>query len=162
MVIFPLLSNPGDHIVHDIKGIPMMLFSGKPLSKAHQWFFRWLWLLYSLVLTLQYQFPCYFWLKITVAKESLSPGTSVLMTDTLIDKLSEWLRVRQINDTGGSHLSWIFWEHENLSASASIYIKLCKEKDWQKIQAKWESGLTTVWLKWDPHVLTDRYSQLHL
>ena len=48
-----------------------------------------------------------------------------------------------------------FWEHENLSGlSVLIYIKLYKEKQtkqlWQKIQAKWESGLTAVCLKWDP------------
>ena len=52
----------------------------------------------------------------------------------------------------------IFWEHENLSGlSVLIYIKLYNEKEKNKtilvkIQAKWESGLTAVWLKRDPHV----------
>ena len=34
------------------------------------------------------------------------------------------------------------------------YIKLYKEKEKKlaKIQAKWESSLTAVWLKWDPPV----------
>ena len=60
--------------------------------------------------------------------------------------------------TGGSCLSQIFWEHENLSGLSviqiiiTIYIKLCKEKDWEKIWAKWESGLTAVELKQDPPV----------
>ena len=36
--------------------------------------------------------------------------------------------------------------------SVLIDIKLYKEKFWQKIQAKWEYGLTTVWLKQDPPV----------
>ena len=63
-----------------------------------------------------------------------------------------------ISYTGGSHLSQIFWEHEILSCISVIwliYIKLYKEKEkenWQKIQAKWESGLTAVWLKQDPPV----------
>ena len=59
-------------------------------------------------------------------------------------------------NTGGSHLSRIFWEHENLfglSVIRLIYIKLYKEKErknWQKIRAKRESGLTAVRLKRDP------------
>ena len=63
--------------------------------------------------------------------------------------------------TGGSYLRWIFWEHENLSGlSVLIYIKLYKEKEknkqfWQKILAKQESGLTTVWLQQDPPVLAN-------
>ena len=66
-----------------------------------------------------------------------------------------------VQSTGGSHLSQIFWEHENLSGLSVIWhinIKLYKEKEkefWQKIQAKQESGLTTVWLKWDPPVYED-------
>ena len=61
------------------------------------------------------------------------------------------------DSTGGSHLSQIFWEHENLSSLSVIwliYIKLYrrKEKNWQKIQAKWESGLTVVSLKRDPPI----------
>ena len=61
--------------------------------------------------------------------------------------------------TGGSHLSQIFWEHENQSSLLVIqliYIKLYRKKEtkfWRKkIWAKGESGLTTVWLKWDPPV----------
>ena len=61
--------------------------------------------------------------------------------------------------TGGSRLSQIFWEHENQSSLLVIrliYIKLYRKKEtkfWRKkIRAKWESGLTTVWLKWDPPV----------
>ena len=62
-----------------------------------------------------------------------------------------------ISVTGGSCLSWIFWEHENLSCLSVIwliYIKLYRKKgkNWQKIWAKQDSGLTAVWLKWDPHV----------
>ena len=39
--------------------------------------------------------------------------------------------------TSGSHLSWIFWEHENLSGlSVLIYIKLYKEKEKKTILAK--------------------------
>ena len=59
---------------------------------------------------------------------------------------------------GGSHLSQIFWEHENqssLSVIWLIYIKLYRKKEtkfWKKIRAKWESGLTAVQLKWDPPV----------
>ena len=51
-----------------------------------------------------------------------------------------------------------FWEHENQSGLLVIwliYIKLYRKKEkqiWGKIQAKRESGLTTVWLKWDPPV----------
>ena len=65
-----------------------------------------------------------------------------------------------IFSTGGSHLSQIFWEHENLFGLSVIwlmYIKLYRKrvtKVWQKIQTKWESGLTTVWLKWDPPVFS--------
>ena len=61
--------------------------------------------------------------------------------------------------TGGSHLSQIFWEHENQSSLLVIwliYIKLYRKKGNQilekKIRAKWESSLTAVWLKWDPPV----------
>ena len=35
-------------------------------------------------------------------------------------------------NTGGSHLSWIFWEHDNISGLSVIwliYIKLYKEKE---------------------------------
>ena len=51
-----------------------------------------------------------------------------------------------------------FWEHKNLSSlSVLLYIiTLYKEKEkqfWQKIWAKWESSLTTVWLKQDPPVI---------
>ena len=59
--------------------------------------------------------------------------------------------------TGGICLCQIFWEHVNLFGlsviwliSTKMYIKLYIL--WQKIQAKWESGLTTVQLKWDPPV----------
>ena len=39
--------------------------------------------------------------------------------------------------TGGSRLSWIVWEHENLSAlSVLIYIKLYKEKEKKKKKKK--------------------------
>ena len=61
--------------------------------------------------------------------------------------------------TGGSCLSWIFWEHENLSGLSVIwliYIKLYNKKETkfcQKIRAKWESGLSAVQLKWDPPVV---------
>ena len=60
--------------------------------------------------------------------------------------------------TGRSYLSWIFWDHENVSSLSVIwliYMKLYKEQAiqiWQNIQAKWESGLSAVWLKWDPPV----------
>ena len=53
--------------------------------------------------------------------------------------------------TGGSCLSQSFWEHEILSGLSGIqliYIKLYKEKE-KEIQAKQESGLTAVRLKWD-------------
>ena len=49
-----------------------------------------------------------------------------------------------------------FWEHENLSGLSVIQfteltcIKLIKL--YQKIQAKWESSLTAVRLKWYPPV----------
>ena len=68
--------------------------------------------------------------------------------------------------TGGSYLSQIFWEHETLSGLLVIwliYIKLYKEKEkkiWQKIWAKWESGLTDVQLKWDPPVMVYRWVPL--
>ena len=51
-----------------------------------------------------------------------------------------------------------FWEHENLSSLSIIWLisTIYKEKEkkqfWQNIWAKQESGLTTVWLKWDPPV----------
>ena len=69
--------------------------------------------------------------------------------------------------TGGSCLSWIFGEHENLSDLSVIwliYIKLYRKKEkkiWQKIWAKWESSLTTVWLKWDPPVCTTQSILMH-
>ena len=71
--------------------------------------------------------------------------------------------------TGGSHLSQIFWEHENLSCLSVIqliYIKLPQEKGkkiGKKIWAKQESGLTAVWLKWDLPVLgfDDPYTSLN-
>ena len=62
--------------------------------------------------------------------------------------------------TGGSHLSQIFWEHENLSqlkhylAYPIIIISLFIQRNLAtKIQAKQESGLTAVQLKQDPPVL---------
>ena len=61
--------------------------------------------------------------------------------------------------TGGSCLSWIFWEHENQSGLLVIrliYIKLYRKKEtkfWKKIWAKWESSLTAVQLKQDPPVI---------
>ena len=59
---------------------------------------------------------------------------------------------------GGSHLSWIFWEHENLSGlSVLISIILYKTSFGKKNWAKWESGLTTVWLKWELPVLIVGY-----
>ena len=61
--------------------------------------------------------------------------------------------------TGGSCLSQIFWEHENLVwlkhylAYPIIIISLIIQRNLAtKIWAKRESGLTTVWLKWDPPV----------
>ena len=60
--------------------------------------------------------------------------------------------------TGSSHLSQIFWEHENLSDSWVIHIISTlmytnyTKFFWQKIWVKWESSLTTVWLNWDPPV----------
>ena len=60
--------------------------------------------------------------------------------------------------TGGSHLSRIFWEHENQSSLLVIWLiynKLYRKKEtkfWKKIWAKWESGLTVVQLKQDPPV----------
>ena len=62
--------------------------------------------------------------------------------------------------TGGSRLSWIFWEHENQSGLLVIwliYIKLYRKREtkfWKKIWAKRESGLTAVQLKGDPPVIT--------
>ena len=57
--------------------------------------------------------------------------------------------------TGGSHLSQIFWEHENLSGlSVLIYMSHGPVGFWQKIWAKLESGLTAEWLKWNPPVLS--------
>ena len=63
--------------------------------------------------------------------------------------------------TGGSRLSWIFWEHENLSGLSIIrliqllLISLIRQRNLaEKIQAKRESSLTTVRLKWDPPVLS--------
>ena len=64
--------------------------------------------------------------------------------------------------TGGSRLSQIFWEHENQSGLLVIqliYIKLYRKKEtkfWKKIQAKWESSLTAVWLKRDPPVTSKK------
>ena len=49
--------------------------------------------------------------------------------------------------TGGSHLGWIFWEHENLSGLSVLYTRKRKKQFWQKIWAKQESGFTAVWLK---------------
>ena len=60
--------------------------------------------------------------------------------------------------TGGSCLSQIFWEHENLSGLSVIwlftlnYTRKRKKYFWPKFQAQQKSGLTAVWLKWDPHV----------
>ena len=71
--------------------------------------------------------------------------------------LSDFLSRQDI--TGGSRLSRIFWEHENQSGLLVIrliYIKLYRKKEtkfWEKIQAKWESGLTAVRLKRDPPVV---------
>ena len=64
-------------------------------------------------------------------------------------------------NTGGSHLSQIFGEHENLSSLWVIQLigTIYKEKEKKtilaKIQAKWESSLTIVWLKWDPVTLSN-------
>ena len=62
--------------------------------------------------------------------------------------------------TGGSHLSQIFWEQENLSnlkhypAYPIIIISLIIQRNLAtKIWAKRESGLNTVWLKRDPPVI---------
>ena len=55
--------------------------------------------------------------------------------------------------TGGSCLSQIFWEHENLSGLSNYYNKFNYTKKFgKKIWPKQESGLTAVWLKWDPPV----------
>ena len=44
-------------------------------------------------------------------------------------KDNDYISKNSGTDTGGFHLSWIFWEHENLSSlSVLIYIKLYKEK----------------------------------
>ena len=49
-----------------------------------------------------------------------------------------------------------FPEHQNLSGlSVLIYIKLYCTRKRKKIWAKWESSLTTVWLKRDPPVGTE-------
>ena len=70
-----------------------------------------------------------------------------------------WTHVQCDRHTGGSHLSRIFWEHENLSnlsiilAYPIIIISLIIQKNLAtKIWAKWESGLTAVRLKQDPPV----------
>ena len=61
--------------------------------------------------------------------------------------------------TGGSCLSQIFWDHENLSGLSVIwlvYIKLIQgkgKKNWQKIWARQEFDLTVVQLKQDPPVV---------
>ena len=61
--------------------------------------------------------------------------------------------------TGGSRLSRIFWEHENLSSLSIIrliqiiIISLIIQRNLAtKIRAKQESSLTAVRLKWDPPV----------
>ena len=54
--------------------------------------------------------------------------------------------------TGGSCLNWIFWEHENMSGLFTLNYTRKRKNIWQKIQAKWESGLTAEQLKWDPPV----------
>ena len=49
-----------------------------------------------------------------------------------------------------------FWEHENLSGLFTLNYTKKKEKEKkfrQEIWAKWESGLTVVWLKQDPPVI---------
>ena len=56
-----------------------------------------------------------------------------------------------------------FWEHENQSALSVIwliYIKLYRKKE-EKIWAKWESGLTAVWLKWDPPVYITQFHRVY-
>ena len=69
----------------------------------------------------------------------------IMLGVTLIDVSNGTYNVISLGCTGGSHLSWIFMEHENLSGlSILFYMKFCKEKFWQKIWAKWESSLTTV------------------
>ena len=76
----------------------------------------------------------------------------VILNLSLLDRRSQFF------GTGGSCLSRIFWEHENQSNLLVIwliYIKLYRKKEtkfWEKIQAKWESGLTAVRLKQDPPV----------
>ena len=62
-------------------------------------------------------------------------------------------------NTGGSHLSQIFWEHENLSGLSVIWLISTlnyTKKFWQKTWAKQESGLTTVQCKWDTPVEDQR------
>ena len=59
--------------------------------------------------------------------------------------------------TGGSCLSQTFWKHENLSSLSVLKFTLNYTKTklyifGKKIWANQESGLTTVWLKWDPPV----------
>ena len=76
-----------------------------------------------------------------------------------------WSNCQEISYTGGSRLSQIFGEHENLpslSVIQLIYIKLYKEKEKknrQKIWAKWESAFTAVRFKWDPFVHVWQKSQ---
>ena len=57
----------------------------------------------------------------------------------------------QVLNTGGSSLSQNFLDHENLSGLSIIW--LISSNLHKIIQAKWESGLTAVWLKWDPPAL---------
>ena len=64
-------------------------------------------------------------------------------------------------NTGGSHLSQVFCEYENLSSLSVIWlISTNLHVSWTctilaKISAKWETGLTAVWLMWDPPVVSD-------
>ena len=51
--------------------------------------------------------------------------------------------------------------YQSSGLSVPIYNKLYKEKDWAKIQAKWESGLTTVQLKWD-HLYACRHTHTYI
>ena len=67
-----------------------------------------------------------------------------------------------VDATGGSHLSRIFWEHENLSGLRVIWLiqsyfhwfiwKIYLGK--KSGLTRNESSLTDVWLKWDPPVVT--------
>ena len=84
--------------------------------------------------------------------KSFSYCTKIIHTTIETQSMHAW----GIGNAGGSYLSWIFGGHENLSGLSVIYIKLYKyfiKQFWQKIQAKQESSLTAVWLKWDPPVL---------